>query len=253
MKVSVIVPTKDRQHFYQSLYQCFRDQTHTDKELVVLDDSMLPATFFRSLGDPSVRYYHTAPGMSLGRKRNLLVEFARGEVIAQFDDDDYYAPGYLQTMLDSLGNADLVKLAGWYTYMNGSSATGGDFFGYWDTESPEQTCFALRPGGVTELRQSQGVQDRNLYGYGFSYVFRKSVFDHVEFPDINFAEDYELVLRMREAGLKAVHRHDDQGIALHMVHDSNCSSVFPQYRLPPRWARQVFGQRVDRYLHHRRR
>ncbi len=248
MKISVVVPTKNRQHFFRPLYECFCEQTYPDKELIVLDDSMQPSTYFRSVGDARVRYFHAAGGMSLGRKRNLLVEAAKGDVIAQFDDDDYYAPNYLQNMLATMGDAHMAKLAGWYVYMGGTQAPQADFFGYWDTAVAEPQCYALTPGGGAELRVGLEVADCNLYGYGFSYVFLKKVFEHVRFPDLNFAEDYELTVRMRNAGLRIVHRQDDDGLVLHMIHASNCSRVFPQYRMPPRWAKEVFGPAVERYL-----
>ena len=248
MKVSVIVPTKNRQHFFRPLYECFREQTYPDKELVILDDSMHASSYFRAIGDPRVRYYHASAGMSLGRKRNLLVEVAKGEVIAQFDDDDYYAPNYLQVMLDSMGDAHLAKLTGWYVYMAGGYAKSADFFGYWDTAVAEGECYALTPGGGAEIRVGLEVADCNLFGYGFSYVFQKRIFEHVRFPDLNFAEDYELTVRVRNAGLQIAHRPDDRGLVLHMIHTNNCSRVFPQYRLPPRWVKDVFGPAVERYL-----
>ncbi len=41
---------------------------------------------------------------SLGLKRNVAIELAAGEIIAHFDDDDLYAPGYLSWMHECLGN-----------------------------------------------------------------------------------------------------------------------------------------------------
>ena len=248
MKVSVVVPTKDRQQFLAPLYECFCEQTHVDKELIVLDDSAQSSSFFRSLRDTRVRYYHTAAGMTLGHKRNLLVELAKGDVIAQFDDDDYYAPDYLDFMLRMLGNAHLVKLCGWYVYMAGAYGRAEDFFGYWDTAAAEPQCFALTPGGGAEVQEGLPVQDCNVFGYGFSYVFKKVAFGRVRFPHVDFGEDYELVVQMREAGQKLLRLQDDRGLVLHMIHDYNCSRVFPQYRMPVRWARDIFGDAVERYL-----
>ncbi len=247
MKVSVIVPTKERERFLRPLYECFCEQSYPDKELVVLDDSEHSSSFFRSLRDSRVRYYHTAAGMTLGHKRNLLVELAKGEVIAQFDDDDYYVPNYLDFMLGALGDAHLVKLCGWYVYMAGAYGTE-DFFGYWDTAAAETQCYALTPGGGADVQGGLAVQDCNLFGYGFSYVFKKAALGRARFPHVDFAEDYELVVRMRDAGLKLLRLQDDRGLVLHMIHDYNCSRVFPQYRMPARWARDVFGDAVERYL-----
>src|SRR3954471_5913053 len=108
MKVSVVTPTFGREKYLPGLLACFAAQTHTDRELLILDDSPAPSTFFGGLADSRVRYVHSKERLTIGEKRNRLVEMATGEVIASFDDDDYYAPGYLTAMLDGLGDADLV-------------------------------------------------------------------------------------------------------------------------------------------------
>jgi glycosyltransferase involved in cell wall biosynthesis len=47
-------------------------------------------------GEPSARYIHFGIKHSIGAKRNLGCEAARGEIIAHWDDDDYSAPGRLE-------------------------------------------------------------------------------------------------------------------------------------------------------------
>src|SRR4051812_23464981 len=128
MKVSVVTPTFARERCLPGLYACFAEQTHADRELLVLDDSPAPSRFFTGLGDARVRYIHAAERQTIGEKRNRLVAMATGDVIASFDDDDYYAPGYLAAMLEALGDADLVKLAGWFAL-----SVPDDALFFWDT------------------------------------------------------------------------------------------------------------------------
>src|SRR5262245_42532069 len=111
VKISVVSPTYNRQERHENLYKAFSQQTYPDRELLVLDDSEAPSPFFSALKDPLVQYYHLACRMGLGTKRNSLVKAAKGELIAHFDDDDYYAPTYLQVMQKELGQASLVKLS----------------------------------------------------------------------------------------------------------------------------------------------
>src|SRR5581483_12155914 len=92
MKVSVVTPTYAREKYLPSLHACFSAQTHAERELLVLDDSPAPSAFFRGLADPRVRYLHVPGRLTIGEKRNRLIELATGEAIAFFDDDDYYAP-----------------------------------------------------------------------------------------------------------------------------------------------------------------
>jgi len=41
-------------------------------------------------------------GLTLGHKRNQLIQLASGEIVAHFDDDNLYAPEYLSTMVEAL-------------------------------------------------------------------------------------------------------------------------------------------------------
>jgi hypothetical protein len=69
----------------------FHQQEHADKELiVVVEGTPDPAL---SSGDAIV--VEAAPGMSLGAKTELGCTKSTGTVLHKFDDDDYYAPGFL--------------------------------------------------------------------------------------------------------------------------------------------------------------
>ena len=109
--VSVICSTMKRQDMHQRLYGLFCDQTHRNRDLWVLDYSPSPSPFFTHLQDPLVHYHHTSSHLWIGEARNKLIEMSSGSVIAHFDDDDWYAPGYLTSMLQKLlsTDADLVK------------------------------------------------------------------------------------------------------------------------------------------------
>ena len=52
--------------------------------------------------------------MSLGAKRNWLLDRVKTDLVAHFDDDDYYGPDYLKEMIRRMreNEADLVKLDG---------------------------------------------------------------------------------------------------------------------------------------------
>ena len=90
-----------------------------DFEWLILDDGPEPCPYFATLSDPRIRYHPSggAP-MLVSAKRNWLCERAAAPVIAQFDDDDYYAPHYLATMLARLAEsgADITKLSAWFVY-----------------------------------------------------------------------------------------------------------------------------------------
>jgi glycosyltransferase involved in cell wall biosynthesis len=173
--ISAICPTRNRARFHEGLYRTFQAQEHPHLELCVLDDSDGASNFFMGLRDPRVRYVHSRR-MSLGQARNTLIAMSTGRVIAHFDDDDYYAPGYLTAMLARLRStdSDLVKLSMW-------------------TEQDHRRRW---------VHDAHTKPEHDLWGWGFSYVYRKSVASRVSFPSISHAEDYAFVKGMWAAGLR---------------------------------------------------
>ena len=111
--------------------------------------------------------------ISIGEKRNILIEKAKGEIIVQFDDDDYYAPNYVSSMVSALTHlgADLINLRGWFLY-----DVRSDFFGYWDLMQKEGPHYRCDQAGValTMLSPENNLDfENNQLGFGFSYAFKK--------------------------------------------------------------------------------
>jgi glycosyltransferase involved in cell wall biosynthesis len=240
MRISIITPTCGRERYLPSLYRNFAEQTHADRELLVHDDSPEPSPFFSALRDPRVRYVHAAgQRVTIGTKRNQLIERATGELIAFFDDDDFYAPGYLEAMAASLGDADLVKLSGWFAL-----SVPDDAFFFWDTAQHQPLHYKVGEGAITFVTSGQFKPDfaaKNVDGYGFSYLFRRRVFGGAaRFPDKSFGEDLPFVQALRAAGSAVRHVEDDAGLVVHLLHNRNSSVIFPQYRLPRPLASRLF-------------
>lgn len=245
MKISVITPTHGRPRHLENAYRIFDAQTHPDKELLIEDDSPTPCTFFVELRDPRVRYIHTATRSSIGAKRDRLVRMAQGQLIAHFDDDDHYAPNYLAHMAAALTTADLVKLSGWFVY----DATSRGLY-YWDTTTILPVHVRVeanqppRPIAMNGLgAQQTDWLDRHLWGYGFSYVFRREVYERAQFDlALDHGEDMAFIRSLRAAGTELRTVVDEQGLALHVIHATNTSCVFPNYHLPSFMLRTCFGR-----------
>jgi glycosyltransferase involved in cell wall biosynthesis len=239
MQLSVITPTFARERFLPSLYRCFAEQTLDARELLVFDDSPTPSPFFAALSDARVKYLHSPMRLTIGEKRNRLIELAQGELIAFFDDDDHYAPAYLAAMTGALGDADLVKLSGWFAL-----SIPDDAFFFWDTAHNHALHYKVGEGPVGFVTSAQLKPDfvaKNIDGYGFSYLFRRAVFDReARFPAKNFGEDLPFVTALRAAGARIRHVEDDAGLVVHLLHDRNSSVIFPQYRLPRALAARLF-------------
>lgn len=228
--VSVITPTTGRQHLMPALYQVFSQQTYPNLELLIFEDGPTPSEFLAKLPDRRVRYFHEARKVTTGNKRNLLIAEARGDVIVFFDDDDYYAPNYIDAMLEQMAGSDIAKLSNWFAY----STVHQQFF-YWDTEVADEHHYKVGKRSITI--QNATLADahiRSLFtdGYGFSYVFSRKTALTVRFPDIDFGEDIAFITEAKKQGHTIRHIRDEGGLALHFIHGGNQSQVFPQYRLP---------------------
>jgi glycosyltransferase involved in cell wall biosynthesis len=197
----------------------------------VLDDSPKPCPFMQELSDPRILYEHLPERKTIGAKRNQLIQKSRAPIIAHFDDDDFYAPDYLSRMIGAMeqANADMVKLYGFFLYSKLHKSLG-----YWDLTTklgPHWIWSQSRPSVVTLTEQNNvNLKDIHL-GYGFSYVFKKKVWDFSQFPDIDWNEDgkfmADAVQRFTLTGLP-----DSHFTSLHVIHQSSTSRCFPQYTLP---------------------
>lgn len=97
-KVSCIMPTHMRRGFLSNAITLFLAQTYPNKELVILDSrdssDLIPS-------HPDIRYM-VSKEYPLGRRRNILCEEARGDIILHWDDDDWHAPDRIDKQVGAL-------------------------------------------------------------------------------------------------------------------------------------------------------
>lgn len=99
--VTCVMLTAERRAFVPQAVRTFLAQDYPHRELLVVDDGpeavgdLLP-------DDPRVRHLRLDGTHSIGAKRNLGAEAARGELIAHWDDDDWYAPHRLHAQVEAL-------------------------------------------------------------------------------------------------------------------------------------------------------
>jgi len=240
--VSIITPTFNRHALLKAQHVHLLAQTEQDFEWLILDDGPESSPYFHGLSDPRIRYHHLAgPKMKVSAKRNWLCERARSAVIAQFDDDDYYAPNYLAMMRKRLADsgADITKLSGWFVYSAQLKRLG-----WWDTADTLGLHFTFGPEPVLNAFFNQTPPDNmknNYAGYGFSYVFKKSMWETAPFPHVEYASDFGFVSAAMAKGCRLDHFADRDGLCLHILRRDNMSKSFPQYLLPDFMLEKLFG------------
>jgi len=117
MEVSVVTPTYNRRLFIPALVQIYNNQTFPkDKmEWIIIDDGRdkVEDLFIEaSKTIPNIRYIYVDEKMRIGAKRNALNREATGSIIIAMDDDDYYPPHRIQTVVDAFNKYPKVDLAG---------------------------------------------------------------------------------------------------------------------------------------------
>ena len=91
--VSVCTPTFNRRPFINAMISCFNNQDYPQDrmEWIIIDDGTDPVEDMVA-SHPRVKYFKYDTKMTLGKKRNLLHDKSRGEILVYMDDDDYYPP-----------------------------------------------------------------------------------------------------------------------------------------------------------------
>ncbi len=112
--VSVITPTYKRREFLPYLLYQFNYQTYPKEklELIVLDDSPESNADLFPANDPRVRYIHLQEKVPLGKKRNMLNQLAKHDIIVCMDDDDYYSPDRVSHAVHKLMSNPKIEIAG---------------------------------------------------------------------------------------------------------------------------------------------
>lgn len=114
--ISCLMVTRGELHPGHFAIECFSRQSYVNRELVIVCDrpgSALQA-FVARLADERIRFVE-ADEAPLGTLRNIAVAQARGDLVAQWDDDDLYHPDRLRVQIAALadGVARATVLTRW--------------------------------------------------------------------------------------------------------------------------------------------
>src|SRR6185436_9391339 len=160
--VSCIMPTRDRRDLVPQAIRQFLRQDWPNAELIVVDDGfdkvadLIPA-------DPRIRYLALDERRTVGAKRNLACEVARGEIILHWDDDDWMADWRIRYQVEHLLAAQ-ADLCGLTTISHHEDATGKTW---------EYTSLA---------------RDKKWIA-GATFCYRKDLWRSVPFTDLDNGED----------------------------------------------------------------
>lgn len=111
--VSVIISTYNRPEFLGQSVISVLSQTMTDFELIICDDAstMLERVQATIPDDPRIRYTRSPRNLGMAANNARGYRLARGRYVAHLDDDDLWAPEYLQRLVPALESRPDCSLA----------------------------------------------------------------------------------------------------------------------------------------------
>jgi glycosyltransferase involved in cell wall biosynthesis len=226
--VSIITPTHGREEFLSAIADCVRSQTYQDIEWLVLDDSAEPSVELSCHAWDRLHYMHSAERLTIGEKRNRLIDIAKGDVVVHFDDDDFYAPEYVSSVLASLvkEHSDVSLLTGFFV-----AHLDVDSIGYYRPSVKKGPAFHFGPKGVAPVKlENLNIPYIHLC-YGWGYAYHKRVWKQFPFQQINQFEDREFV---RAAARNfQIGSHEFEAVqCVHSVHSRSSSACYPQFNIP---------------------
>ncbi len=195
--VSCIMPTYNRRSFIPLALARFREQSYASRELIVIDDGSDPVGD-QLRAEPAVRYVRVDRRLSIGAKRNLACAEARGEIVAHWDDDDWYSADRLALQVAPIlrGEAEITGLENRFVL-----------------QMPDRRFWTID----RRLHRAMFVGDV----HGGTLVFRRSIWTSgVRYPEIDLAED-AMFLQQATARGKRLLRLENGGSFVYLRHGTN--------------------------------
>lgn len=109
-RVSIILPTHNRPTLLCDAVDSLRMQTFQDWEAIVVDDASNPPAMIETK-DTRIRIIRHKSAQGGAAAKNTGIDNARGDILAFLDDDDCYAPKYIEdalNVLDQNSDVDVV-------------------------------------------------------------------------------------------------------------------------------------------------
>ena len=113
--VSIVTPTFNRRPFINAMFECYKHQTYPKErmEWIIIDDGTDKIKdLVESSGIKEIKYIGLDKKITLGKKRNMLHDNSKGDIIVYMDDDDYYPPTRVEHAVTTLRESPSCLIAG---------------------------------------------------------------------------------------------------------------------------------------------
>lgn len=176
--ISIIVCTM-RENSLDNVFKNFNRQIHKNKEMIIiLNNNKIDKNMWdeQAKSYKNINVFQLDENITLGSCLNFGVSKARANIIAKFDDDDYYGPKYLSDSIKSLKYGDIIGKAASFVF--------------------------LKKRKILAIRSPKSENKYVKHMDGPTLIIKKHVFDSVKFADIPKGVDTRFSKDCTEKGFK---------------------------------------------------
>lgn len=178
--ISIITCTM-RDHYMEAVFKNYNSQVWEEKELIIVlnKDSMDISKWRKRAQDfPNVSVFQLPEEVTPGECQNYAICRSKYDIIAKFDDDDFYSKYYILEQMKAFKekNADIVGKRDIYYYLEGDKKL-------------VKTKFNMQNQFVDRVIDS-------------SLMFRKDILDSIKFSKDNLSYDSHFQKECYQKGLK---------------------------------------------------
>ena len=212
--ITVLIPSYNHAAFIERALRSIFRQTLKPKLLIVIDDGSEDESvemIERALSEcPFDHRFITRANRGLCATLNEGLSMADGEYFAYVSSDDVWLPEFLSSRAALLNDRPDAVLAYGHSYLIDEYDQIFDSTANWsDYVDGCATSMLLHP----------------IIPASASVLYRRNILEKFRWNESSILEDYELYLRLSNAGNFAL---DDRILSAWRIHDSNTSSDFPK-------------------------
>ena len=121
VKVSVVIPTYNRESIVVNAIKSVLSQSFRDFEIVVVDDGSQDSTetVIKEMNDPRINYIQHSKNLGTAQARNTGIKNSKGKYIAFLDSDDEWLPEKISKQMETIGEHDqdvIANVSGFYLF-----------------------------------------------------------------------------------------------------------------------------------------
>lgn len=219
--VSIIIPVREINDYIQESMRYINELDYNNFEVLIFPDRESDESFDKARIIPTGK-------IGPAEKRDLALEYAKGEILAFLDDDAYPKPDWLSKVVNNFSDSEVA-------------AVGGP---------------AITPPENNILQKASGLVFETFMGGGsnrYRYIPARDKFDVDDFPTVNFSIRKDIFQQL--GGFDTIYwPGEDTKLCLDIVYKLGKRIVYDPKAVVYHHRRKLFGEhlrQISNYATHR--